>query len=352
MRINYYSYAHVIEKGMNKRNMSGMAKVLFDFMCEHDELVSGRITRIDKENGIFNKPYIVPDKESMEWYKGEHDVAETLKKAAGAPEIIAEAPKYFEEKIIDGLINFQKLEKVINGMCKLIESDDSLDDKLRERWLELKEDEEYASFLAEIFLYAVPQPNCDKTIKLEAEFSDFDDEETEELLKFEEMVKKHAKPETTLPPLKIDSAKEMKYIRQLLKAYADAEGLDYIELEDIKSYKNYQSNFERQRRVFYAADSIREASKEILKLDEKDGFDIVKQEVYDEVVPVWELSMSKGQNGYERLLTVIDRAGNAQLSGNTKMRLLEWVTAAEKQGMCHFLVGEDKLWWVDEDKNI
>ena len=31
--INYSSYAQAIEKGMSKRNMTGMAKVLFAFMC-------------------------------------------------------------------------------------------------------------------------------------------------------------------------------------------------------------------------------------------------------------------------------------------------------------------------------
>ena len=37
--INYSSYAHVIEKGMNKRNMTGMAKMLFAFMCKHTDIV-------------------------------------------------------------------------------------------------------------------------------------------------------------------------------------------------------------------------------------------------------------------------------------------------------------------------
>ena len=109
-----------------------------------------------------------------------------------------------------------------------------------------------------------------------------------------------------------------------------------MELEDLQSYPIYQRNFEKQRRDFYSADTIRESSKEILKIKEKDGFDIVKQEICDEITPIWELSMSEGQNGYQRLLRVLDRAGNAQLSGNTKKRLLDWIAAAEKQGICHF----------------
>lgn len=33
--IYYSSYAYGIEKGMNKRNRTGMVKMLFDFMCKH-----------------------------------------------------------------------------------------------------------------------------------------------------------------------------------------------------------------------------------------------------------------------------------------------------------------------------
>lgn len=123
MQINYSSYVHVIEKGMNRRNMTGMAKVLFEFMCDHEDVVTGRITKKDLEQGIAHKRYIVPDKESIEWFRGQHDVAETLQKGAGNAAIIKDAPKYFDEHVIKGLINPQKLEIVINAMTELIESD-------------------------------------------------------------------------------------------------------------------------------------------------------------------------------------------------------------------------------------
>lgn len=36
--INYSSNVHVIEKGMSKRNRTGTAKMLFDFMCKHTDV--------------------------------------------------------------------------------------------------------------------------------------------------------------------------------------------------------------------------------------------------------------------------------------------------------------------------
>ncbi len=345
-KINYSSYAHVIEKGMNKRNMTGMAKILFDFMCAHENVVSGRITKKDLDSGIEHKMYTVPTKESIEWFKGQHDVAETLKKGASDAVIIAEAPAYFDEKVIDGLINSQKTEIVLNAMVELITSDNELDGDLLNHWLELKENGEFGAFLAEIFLYAVPQNNVVCDIDPDVFSPVLDEADEKEIQYFERLSKRLSKPTAILPPLIIDSEKEMEYIRQLLLAYADAEGIPCMDIEDLPLYPMYQMNFDEQRKNFYSAESIRESAKEILKLNEKDGFDIVKNEVLASVFPVWQLSFSEKQNGYQRLLRVLNSASNTVLSGNTKRRLLEWVSSAEKQGLCHFLVGEKQLWWV------
>lgn len=141
-----------------------MVKVLFEFMCDHEDVVTGRITKKDIEQGITRKRYIVPDKESIEWFRGQHDVAETLQKGAGNADIIKEAPKYFDEHVINGLINPQKLEIVINAMTELIESDEILDSDVLEYWIRLRDEADYGAFLANIFLYAVPQPNSGVTI--------------------------------------------------------------------------------------------------------------------------------------------------------------------------------------------
>lgn len=352
MRINYSSYAHVIEKGMNKRNMTGMAKILFEFMCDHEENVSGRITKKDLDEGVTHKRYIVPDKEAIEWFRGQHDVAETLKSGSGAAAIIADAPKYFEEHVLEGLINPQKIEIVINAMIELINGDDILDASVRKRWLELRDGDDLGTFLAEIFLYAVPQPNSDVTIDQEIVAPKLDNEDAREIQMFENLVKKHAKPASATPPLVINQEKEMKYVKQLLKAYADAENIPCMELEDLQAYPIYKRNFDRQRQDFYSADTIREQAKEVLKLNEKDGFDILKDEIYAGVVDTWEAGLLSGKNGFQILTDVLISAKDTQLSHNTKRRLLDWVAAAEKKGICHILVGEDRIWWVDETETV
>lgn len=61
--INYSSYAQAIEKGMSKRNMTGMAKVLFAFMCDHEDVVQRRITKADEKRGNMSIPILV----SINW---------------------------------------------------------------------------------------------------------------------------------------------------------------------------------------------------------------------------------------------------------------------------------------------
>ena len=87
-----------------------------------------------------------------------------------------------------------------------------------------------------------------------------------------------------------------------------------------------------------------------MKLNEKDGFDLVKKEVLDGVVDVWEIYASS--DGFTRMLQVMSKATDVNITANTKRRLLEWIGNAEKKGICHVLVGENKLWWVDNAENL
>lgn len=345
--INYSSYAHAIEKGMNEQNMTGLAKALFSFMCDHEDVVHRRITKRDIAEGNTNRRYIIPDKESIQWYKGQHDVAGTLKVGAADPAIISEAPDYFDDYILGQFLNAQKIEQALNAVRTLVESDNELDDSLKQNWISEFEDRDYGKFLADVFLYAVPQ--CNRIEKGDRDIvkPKLDDEDEQELIMLEQLLQKHAKPQAITPPLEIDE-KEIPYIRQLLMAYADAESVSCIDREDLEvipEYAKYKRNFERSRRDFYSAETIKESSKEILKINEKDGFDLVKGEVYDGVADVWELYES--DDGFNRMLKVMAKASDVHLSANTQRRLLNWIGPAEKKGICHILVGDNKLWWVD-----
>ena len=349
--INYSSFAQALEKGMSRRNMTKEAKVLFDFMCNHEDVVHKRITKSDLKSGNTDRHYHVPDKESIEWFRGQHDVAETLKDGAGDNSIIAEAPKHFDEKVLVGLLNPQKVEQAVNAVKELVINDETLDDNLRQIWLEECANGDEGAFLAHVFLYAVPQPNNLSQIDEEIIEPQLDLEDEKEIKMYENLLQKLGKPQADTPPLEI-ADKELTYVRQLLLAYSDAERVPCIDRNDLESnpkYAKYKKNFDRSRQDFYSAEKIRESSKDILKLDEKDGFDIIKGEVFDGVVDVWELYESS--NGFERMLHVLTKATDVQLSENTKRRMMSWIGNSEKKGICHILVAENKLWWIEETED-
>ncbi len=351
--LNYSSYAHAIEKGMNRPKMIVIARALFEFMCDHEDVVKRRITKSDIEKGNTNTRFIIRNTEAGEWYHGRHDVAEALRTGAGNTDIISEAPQYFEELIENGTFNPQKLEQMINAVKELVSNAQNLDEDLKTQWLEECEIRDDGAFLAHVFLYAITQDNVvPEPIDEEIVAPRLDKEDEEELRMYQKLLAKHAKPEPDEPPIDI-ADKEIEYVKQLLMAYADAEhvaSIDRTDLENNPKYRKYRRNFERSRWDFYSAEKIRESSKDILKLNEKDGFELAKKEVFSGVVDVWELHDT--DDGFKRMSAVMAQAASYELSENTKRRLLNWISAAERKGICHILVGENKLWWVEDAENI
>ena len=161
-----------------------------------------------------------------------HHVAETLKAGAGNMVIIAESPAYFNDVILEELINLQKTEIVIKGMLELIEQAENLNDNLRQNWRQMAEDKDYGDFLANIFLYAVPQPNDLSKIDMDIVAPQLDDEDAREIQMFEELSRKLEKPKTDTTLRKI-APKEVKYVKQCLMAYASAEQVSCIGREDL-----------------------------------------------------------------------------------------------------------------------
>ncbi len=148
------------------------------------------------------------------------------------------------------------------------------------------------------------------------------------------------RPESDLPPEKTASNENI-YIKQLLYAYGDCEGKDAQNLEWLESNKKYKKNFQRQRERFYHAESLRNFSRDNVPLG---TFEKLQEDVYQGVIDVCE---SDYKHGFERMTETVKQA--AQLSIDSSP--LKSVTGiADKQGICHQLVNNNDLKWV-EDKD-
>jgi hypothetical protein len=104
------------------------------------------------------------------------------------------------------------------------------------------------------------------------------------------------------PPEEV-AEQEILYIKKLMDVYREAEGIAEFSRDTLKQYDSkYGEHFKRQRKDFYAAESVRQGTRETYGETDPDQFEVLKEETYDGVIDVWEQYYS---NGLVRLNTVL-----------------------------------------------
>lgn len=151
-------------------------------------------------------------------------------------------------------------------------------------------------------------------------------------------------PKELEPPKDIAPEEEI-YVRELLTAYADAEKAGTLTQADLDALPlRYKRNFSDQRINYYSAvridrfvrESIADGDDEVKKW--KSGtLDYIKDTLWDDY-----------DNGYKRLIAVMKKVvDSSTTSVITSFDSL--VSAKEKKGVCHMLVNDGRIKWVDED---
>ena len=79
---------------------------------------------------------------------------------------------------------------------------------------------------------------------------------------------------------------------------------------------------------------------------ESDNFETLKDEIEAGVYLV--SHDSSYPDGLKKANAVLDKAGGLPISYNTQDALFNWIGPGEKQGVCHILVNEERLEWVDK----
>lgn len=165
---------------------------------------------------------------------------------------------------------------------------------------------------------------------------------------FKELIKKnHRKPESIVPPQEIENH-EMVYVQELYKAYHQVSGEYYVRPEDLNNQPRFRRDFDRQRKDYYRAETIHRELRDTIRLDESEGFDLLKDEMFDGVITTRDKAYD---NGFLRLTAVMEHATGLPLSNNLQDRLLDWVGPGEKKGICHMLVNDKRLNWVEDEEN-
>lgn len=335
MFLNFSVYAQALKRAIPKSTNKDVTNLLIGFIIDHENVLN--------KNG---DPYNLNGNAIYQWWHQNEDIPSGIKTAAASPTISSGAVDYFESDIIPK-ISPQKELDLYHELRVIIESDNEISDDTRNDFLELHKNNNLTEFLVEIFLYAIQKDNKKKTSHIKQHPKGNEAINLEEnLANLQVLIQKFKKPTVQIPPKSLDK-KEMTYVSQLLAAYAEDNDKKSIDKEAIAAHPKYGKNFQRHRKDYYAAESIRQSARDILLDQEKDEFSILKEETYDGIIDVHEDDYI---NGYVRLNSVMKHITTIQLNKSILNSLPGWISISEKKGVCHILVNDGKIKWVIHDE--
>lgn len=142
--------------------------------------------------------------------------------------------------------------------------------------------------------------------------------------------------EPDTPPTEPTEAESL-YLRKLLNAYGDHLGKPIAFREDLVPNPKLEEHYERQRVLFYSAESLRNFARD--RTPPK-TFDSLQNDVYNGVIDICE---SPHTDALACLRSTITAAGQLDITGNA---LVGVTKVADKQGICHQLANDDRLTWI------
>lgn len=135
------------------------------------------------------------------------------------------------------------------------------------------------------------------------------------------------------------------YISALCAAYAEVLSRDEVTVDDIPDLpKKYQKNFYEQRKAYLSAESIQRSISEVYE-DGENQFDTLKEDAFAGIKTTY---YDDYDNGYRRLLEVLKKISDVQLTKSKLMLIKNLIGNLERLGIVHILVNDKTIpSWVD-----
>ncbi len=257
------------------------------------------------------------------------------------------ATQYFADRILP-LIDPIHMEDLIDAQTSLLQNDFSIAKNAKTSLLSISHSEP-AVYLSKLYLFALTRPNKEKKpqdlpVAFSKKFT------MEDVALINQKLALIEAPERLTPPDNV-ADEELRYVSELLAAYADASRRDTLTQADLSDPKlrEFQKDFSKQRKNFYAAETIRRASRDSLANYGIKAFQSLKDETY---AGIEETLDDYYETGFRRLKAVMERVGILTLSKSMLLKIPNWVGIEERKGICHFLVNDGKVQWVDINDRI
>lgn len=151
-------------------------------------------------------------------------------------------------------------------------------------------------------------------------------------------------PKYPSPPVIPLASLEQKYLEQILAAFAEHYNKPIHDRIDLTTRD--QQEYEEQRGFFYDAEGFRRNMRDVVDGGEQE-FNAMKDDLYNGVC---DTCRSNHDDGLMRMRDTLRCAAVFPLSASVLTRFPALIKAAEKKGICHMLVNDQKLEWVIIDE--
>ena len=142
------------------------------------------------------------------------------------------------------------------------------------------------------------------------------------------------RPAATTPPTTV-SPTESRYVTQLLGAYAEHTGKPVSDPSALTT-PALRGHFHRQREAFYHAESLRVFARDTVP---NGTFESLQQDIFDGVIDTHDAAHP---DGYQKVCAVTKTAREMQITANA---LISCAKPKDRDGICHQLVNDERLWW-------
>ena len=316
------------------------AKVLQDVVQEpnDNQSIAGMLFGLLAEN-----EYVLP-KVVSRLFNFKQEVPKALVAEASSTRVVQGAYKYFNEKIVS-FLNPHNKDDLLPLMTQLIKDDASITEEKKAALLDKASVSPLNVFLADTFLYAIHRLNK-APIETDTETGRYLNHVLDNIARLQDVLASLPRPANLAVPAEVE-ADEIIYVTELLAAYANAEKLPDMSKESLDQHPRYKNDFGRRRKDYYAAETIRRASRDIFGDKDPDQFIILKDETYNGVIDVHSQDFP---HGVARLNAVMTQAATIRTDKCLLSRMPDWIGASEKKGVCHILVNDRIIkGWVNNE---
>lgn len=332
-RLCFGTYARAVQKVMKAPNGNKDVTEL---------LLSLIIDNVDIKNQSGDV-FVVTDKMASDLLSFKINLQKKIVSASSDHVVSDAACDFFADVVIPVLIP-ELHDDLISDLSSLVSLDTEIPVKKRDELLRSAQEDSLERFLSDLFTYAIKRKNRQTTLET---YSDSDTKLSTaiaDMKKLDEMLTNIPKPNPVAIP-DTPSSDEMSYITELLAAYAEVAGKTELQLNDLDLLPKYKSDLERRRKDYYAAETIREGTRDSFGDKDEIQFKVLKEETYDGVVDSYSQSYT---DAIARLNSVMSQAVLVPIN-RCLLSKLNWISGREKKGVCHFLVNDGQLKWVIDD---